>query len=110
MLPYHDVHDTRSIMECITKGPPRRPSNEFTCSRMTDPWWDMCNLCWIRDESSRPSIADIATNITTIVCVMFSAYVLFMTEYLQSQSKTDFRQGIFTIVHVVYTYFFRSFF
>ncbi|KIM52879.1 hypothetical protein SCLCIDRAFT_1223382 [Scleroderma citrinum Foug A] len=93
MPPYHDVHDTRSIMDCITKGPPSRPSNEFTCSRMTDPWWEVCKLCWTRNESSRPPIADIAKNITTI-----------------SQPKADFgREGFSAIAHTVFTFFLRFF-
>lgn len=81
-------------MDCITKGPPSRPSNEFTCSRMTDPWWEVCKLCWTRNESSRPPIADIAKNITTIVCAMFSAYVPFMSEYLESTKSRLRSSGI----------------
>ncbi|KAL4079173.1 kinase-like domain-containing protein [Scleroderma citrinum] len=69
MPPYHDVRDTRSIMLRITDGPPSRPSNESTCSRMTEMWWEVCTQCWERNESLRSPISDIVKKIMTITPV-----------------------------------------
>ncbi|KAG6328634.1 hypothetical protein ID866_10455, partial [Astraeus odoratus] len=64
--PYDDIHDTRGVIHRILKGPPNRPSDESTSFRMTDPWWEMCSLCW-EPESARPPISDIVKKITSVV-------------------------------------------
>ncbi|KAL4067215.1 kinase-like domain-containing protein [Scleroderma yunnanense] len=57
--PYLETRDTRGVIQRISKESPNRPTNESTCGRMTDQWWEICCLCWERDELSRPPIADI---------------------------------------------------
>ncbi|KAG6329102.1 hypothetical protein ID866_9987 [Astraeus odoratus] len=67
--PYDDARDTRGVIHRILKGPPNRPSDESTRSRMTDPWWEMCSLCW-EPESVRPPVADIVKKITSVVRIL----------------------------------------
>ncbi|KAG6328280.1 hypothetical protein ID866_10809 [Astraeus odoratus] len=57
--PYHGVERMPIIIFKILSGPPPRPSDESTCARMTDEWWDLCSLCWRRDPSSRPAISEV---------------------------------------------------
>ncbi|KAG6333945.1 hypothetical protein ID866_5142 [Astraeus odoratus] len=65
--PYSAIHDMRGIITRILQEPPDRPSDESTCSRMTDQWWEICTLCWTRDESLRPSISAILKGISAVV-------------------------------------------
>ncbi|KAG6329230.1 hypothetical protein ID866_9860 [Astraeus odoratus] len=65
--PYSDVHDTRGVITSILQGPPDRPSDESTRSRMTDRWWKICSSCWVRDESLRPPVSTILKEIATMV-------------------------------------------
>ena len=44
-----------------------RPSDEETCSRMTDQWWDICLSCWNRTLSRRPTMTDIVKKIEEMV-------------------------------------------
>ncbi|KAG6329229.1 hypothetical protein ID866_9859, partial [Astraeus odoratus] len=65
--PYSAIHDMRGVITRILQGPPNRPSDESTCSRMTDQWWEICTLCWTRDESLRPPVSVILKEIRTVV-------------------------------------------
>ncbi|KAI6041384.1 kinase-like domain-containing protein [Pisolithus marmoratus] len=58
--PLHEIPDTRNVIVRILAGPPTRPTDQSTCSRLTDEWWEICSLCW-KDESSRLPISDIAS-------------------------------------------------
>ncbi|KAI6027516.1 kinase-like domain-containing protein [Pisolithus microcarpus] len=60
--PHHDIPDTRKVILRILNGPPTRPTDQSTCSRLTDDWWELCSLCW-KDESSRPPISNIVSRI-----------------------------------------------
>ncbi|KAI6030719.1 kinase-like domain-containing protein [Pisolithus orientalis] len=64
--PYHDIPDTRNVIARILDGPPARPTDQSTCSRLTDEWWEICSLCWM-DESSRSAISDIANKIQSVM-------------------------------------------
>ncbi|KAL4073457.1 kinase-like domain-containing protein [Scleroderma citrinum] len=61
--PYHDASNVPSILLRILRGPPGRPNDECTNCRMTDAWWDVCNMCWERDISLRPEIPVLKTMI-----------------------------------------------
>ena len=61
--PFHDAHNVQCILFQILCGPPGRPDDECTCSRMTEAWWKLCNLCWKRDPSSRPEISKLVVMI-----------------------------------------------
>ncbi|KAI6108839.1 kinase-like domain-containing protein, partial [Pisolithus croceorrhizus] len=63
--PFHDKPTIRVLMQRIMEGPPDRPSARSTHSRLTDGWWEICMLCWRRDPSARPGIADIVAKIAT---------------------------------------------
>jgi len=67
--PYHNIRDTRGVIQRILQGQPDRPTDETTHGRMTDQWWEICCLCWKRDESSRPLISDI---VAVIVSILFT--------------------------------------
>ncbi|KAI6147326.1 kinase-like domain-containing protein [Pisolithus tinctorius] len=64
--PYHDIPDTRNVIARILDGPPARPTDQSTCSRLTDEWWEIFSLCW-KDESSRSAISDIASKIQSVM-------------------------------------------
>ncbi|KAG6326337.1 hypothetical protein ID866_12752, partial [Astraeus odoratus] len=59
--PFPNIQSIRGIILRILRGPPERPSDESTCSRMTDDWWKICSLCWKREPSTRPEMSDIIT-------------------------------------------------
>ncbi|KAG6329484.1 hypothetical protein ID866_9605, partial [Astraeus odoratus] len=62
-VPYNGIRDTRSVIHHVLRETPSRPSSESTCNRMTDGWWGICELCWERNESLRPSILGILNKI-----------------------------------------------
>ncbi|KAL4073641.1 kinase-like domain-containing protein [Scleroderma citrinum] len=55
--PFHNARNVQSVLLQILRGPPGRPNDECTCSRMTDAWWNLCNLCWERDPLLRPGMS-----------------------------------------------------
>ncbi|KAG6327371.1 hypothetical protein ID866_11719, partial [Astraeus odoratus] len=59
-IPFHQYRTTIGVILRILQGPPDRPNNEDTCSRLTDEWWNICISCWHRDPLSRPTMSDIA--------------------------------------------------
>ena len=80
--PYHDIRDTRGVIQRILQGQPDRPTNEITYGRMTDQWWEVCCLCWKRDESSRPPISDI---VAAIVSILSHVYFLLLMQLRRKQ-------------------------
>ncbi|KAG6331486.1 hypothetical protein ID866_7600 [Astraeus odoratus] len=64
--PYHGLNAGSVLESQILRGPPSRPHDESTCSRLTDEWWEVCSLCWQCDPSSRPRMSEIVTKITAI--------------------------------------------
>ncbi|KAL4073459.1 kinase-like domain-containing protein, partial [Scleroderma citrinum] len=56
-IPFHDARNLRSVLLHIFHGPPGRPDDECTCFRMSDGWWNLCNLCWKYDPLLRPDIS-----------------------------------------------------
>ncbi|KAG6329145.1 hypothetical protein ID866_9944 [Astraeus odoratus] len=64
--PFHDCGNISSIMVRILRGPPERPTQESTCHRMTDAWWELCSSCWRKRPSSRPAILEIMDRIHTV--------------------------------------------
>ncbi|KIM67971.1 hypothetical protein SCLCIDRAFT_1190452, partial [Scleroderma citrinum Foug A] len=79
--PYHDILYTRGVMQHTLQGP-HRPTDETTRGRMTDQWWEICCLCWKRDESSRPPISDI---VAVVVGVLSHPYFLLLMQLRRKQ-------------------------
>ncbi|KAG6332056.1 hypothetical protein ID866_7033 [Astraeus odoratus] len=57
--PFQDIQNLAVLQERILNGPPDRPSDEVTCKRMTNRWWDICTLCWQRNPSLRPPMGEL---------------------------------------------------
>ncbi|KAI6045342.1 kinase-like domain-containing protein [Pisolithus marmoratus] len=57
-VPYHRLKTVTALLFGILEGPPERPSDEDSNSRMTDEWWTLCSCCWTREPSSRISMSD----------------------------------------------------
>lgn len=64
--PFPEKPTEASIMFRILQGPPDRPHDELTCSRMTDAWWDVCLLCWKDKPLLRPGIPEITQKLNDI--------------------------------------------
>lgn len=58
--PFHEIRSLRRVLSRITQGPPERPNDQITLSRLTDEWWKICNLCWEQKPSQRSSMSDIS--------------------------------------------------
>lgn len=65
--PFPEKPTEASIMYRILQGPPNRPHDELTCSRLTDVWWDVCLLCWKAEPLSRPGISEIVQKLNDIM-------------------------------------------
>ncbi|KAL4070277.1 kinase-like domain-containing protein [Scleroderma citrinum] len=65
-LPFSGLSGVRDIMLRIFRGPPDRPSDESTCHRLTERWWDLCSACWNQEPSLRPTMSQIVHRITAI--------------------------------------------
>ncbi|KAG6329097.1 hypothetical protein ID866_9992 [Astraeus odoratus] len=61
--PFYELQGLRAVITRIMQSPPDHPSDESTCSRMTDTWWEICLLCWKRDPLQRPTISEIIPKI-----------------------------------------------
>ncbi|KAL4068442.1 kinase-like domain-containing protein [Scleroderma yunnanense] len=55
--PFNEAQSLAALLVRILKGPPDRPTDESTYSRLTDEWWDLCVSCWKREPLRRPKIA-----------------------------------------------------
>ncbi|KIM60326.1 hypothetical protein SCLCIDRAFT_961143 [Scleroderma citrinum Foug A] len=64
--PFHEIRSLRRVLTRIIQGPPERPNDQATLSRLTDGWWKICNLCWVPDPSQRPSMSDISRKLGTL--------------------------------------------
>lgn len=58
-MPFHTIKGLSGLVIRISKGPPDRPTDAETCSRMTDDWWNICQSCWNYEPSLRPPISTI---------------------------------------------------
>lgn len=58
-LPFHKISERQGVILRILQGPPDRPSNQSTHSRMTDEWWNMCSRCLDINPLTRPQISDV---------------------------------------------------
>ena len=67
LRPFHEKLNPASIIYRILQGPPDRPTDELTCSRLTDAWWDVCSRCWIFEPSSRPEMSEIVRKLDEIL-------------------------------------------
>ncbi|KAL4073702.1 kinase-like domain-containing protein [Scleroderma citrinum] len=76
-VPYYGIETLAGVMRRILHGPPDRPTDEQTCSRMSIHWWNICYSCWNRDPSSRPSIMEIINKFEE---KMISAFFALPTE------------------------------
>ncbi|KAG6329633.1 hypothetical protein ID866_9456 [Astraeus odoratus] len=61
--PFSYVRNLGCLFVQILQGPPERPIDEVTCSRMTDDWWSVCSMCWHRDPISRPEMSELVARI-----------------------------------------------
>ena len=61
--PFHEIPGLRAVISRIMQGPPDRPSDEDTCGRLTNTWWNVCHSCWHHSPSHRPPISDILTGL-----------------------------------------------
>ncbi|KAL4068811.1 kinase-like domain-containing protein [Scleroderma yunnanense] len=66
--PFHDRFGATTIMGRIVNGPPDRPSDNDTSSRMTDTWWNILTQCWNNDPSLRPTISDVVEMVAALKC------------------------------------------
>ena len=57
--PFSEVNTLPHLIIRMQKGHPDRPSDEATCFRLTDEWWNICLSCWYSDPLARPHISDI---------------------------------------------------
>ncbi|KIM69964.1 hypothetical protein SCLCIDRAFT_494998 [Scleroderma citrinum Foug A] len=58
-LPFYNISERQGVILRILEGPPDRPSNQSTHSRMSDEWWSMCLSCWDVNPSTRPQMFDV---------------------------------------------------
>ncbi|KIM64459.1 hypothetical protein SCLCIDRAFT_632160 [Scleroderma citrinum Foug A] len=65
--PFHCIESEEDVKARVLRDPPNRPSEEETCSRLTDGWWDICLPCWQRNPSSRPDMTEIASKIKLMI-------------------------------------------
>ncbi|KAI6010923.1 kinase-like domain-containing protein [Pisolithus orientalis] len=65
-VPFHQYTRNAIMRKMYRMETPDRPSDEQTCSRLTDQWWDICRQCWNVEPSSRPMISDVLQIITSI--------------------------------------------
>ncbi|KAG6333052.1 hypothetical protein ID866_6041 [Astraeus odoratus] len=65
--------------------PPDRPSDENTCSRMSDDWWSICRRCWDYEPSSRPSIETILNEIEQKIVSPLCGTSYFATEIMENK-------------------------
>ncbi|KIM56730.1 hypothetical protein SCLCIDRAFT_93413, partial [Scleroderma citrinum Foug A] len=54
--PFNEIQNLGALLARILRGPPDRPCDESTCSRLRDDWWDLCTSCWQREPLNRPKI------------------------------------------------------
>ncbi|KAI6124891.1 kinase-like domain-containing protein [Pisolithus croceorrhizus] len=52
--PFHCCRG-RAAISRIMKGPPDRPTDDDTCSRMTEEWWKLLSSCWRAAPRSHPT-------------------------------------------------------
>lgn len=65
--PFHQFNSSKTVTARILHyKTPDRPSDEETCSRLTDEWWAICQECWNPEPSSRPTITHVLEVITNI--------------------------------------------
>ncbi|KAI6101175.1 kinase-like domain-containing protein [Pisolithus sp. B1] len=63
--PFHCCRG-RAAISRIMKGPPDRPTDDDTCSRMTEEWWKLLSSCWRAAPRSRPTISRVIEMIDSI--------------------------------------------
>ncbi|KAG6330634.1 hypothetical protein ID866_8457 [Astraeus odoratus] len=61
--PFPDIQTIQRLVLRILRGPPERPSDEWTYSRMTDDWWELLCSCWQRGPLLRPSMSELVSTI-----------------------------------------------
>jgi len=74
------------VLTRIVQGPPERPNDKASLSRLTDEWWNICNLCWEQEPSKRSSISGISRELEIF-------FVLFAFRNIVQPSDPYFVQG-----------------
>lgn len=64
-VPFPDKQGLHEVNKRVQEGPPDRPDNDSTISRMTDEWWSICLLCW-QDQEHRPDMSGVISEIEQI--------------------------------------------
>ncbi|KAL4077512.1 kinase-like domain-containing protein, partial [Scleroderma citrinum] len=77
MPPFHTKRTVQSLFLRILRGPPDRPSDDATCFRLSNEWWDICMSCWKTESAFRPNASDIVKKIGQInVCARISGSLI----------------------------------
>lgn len=65
--PFHRCKMNAIICKMYQRVTPDRPSDEKTCSRLTDEWWAICRKCLKYKPAPRPTMADVLRDIKNIL-------------------------------------------
>ncbi|KAG6335518.1 hypothetical protein ID866_3572 [Astraeus odoratus] len=80
--PFHYLNHKVAILKHILMNDRKRPSDEDTNCRMTDEWWEICQSCWNRKPSLRPSMSTVIQEISRLQVCTYSDYMEFCVEML----------------------------
>ncbi|KAL4066192.1 kinase-like domain-containing protein [Scleroderma citrinum] len=66
--PFHEQSHVANIMyRILQRKLPVQPSEESTCFRMTNAWWNICLSCWNYDPTLRPTVMALMKSIKMIM-------------------------------------------
>ena len=77
--PFNEIQNLGALLARILRGPPDRPCDESTCSRLRDDWWDLCTSCWQREPLNRPKILYIIQKIDQMMVGVLGSVDAFST-------------------------------
>ena len=67
--PFSEISSLGPLLARIVGGQFDRPSDESTCFRLSDEWWELCSMCWKRKPVDRPNISYVVQKIDQIMKV-----------------------------------------
>lgn len=69
-IPFHSCRNggavMAAVMAVVIRGPPTRPSEGETLTRLTDDWWNICSSCWNRQPVLRPPMSAVVKSISAM--------------------------------------------